>query len=276
MILSVSTLMVLACQGCEALPANNYSLSGVQSEVVTYQSEEEGARKSSSGRFAQAVSVPALQAGADVSVLRSQTDMQSSFSAPPVLGQGSINAKIGPKRDFSVLRISNAPGIIDFESARTSANLASPARAVKAFDASVALSAGNAQTGLGFDVGVVPRMSVRQDGQFETRRFGGEIRIGQNFDQRGEDVDAKSWYLFAGADGEALVYEPYRERKFTNSMALRDQVTVGDMQAGVSFTRGSGQLSLSYIRREVEYNERGIRGQEETEDFAGISFTLRR
>ena len=70
-------------------------------------------------------------------------------------------------------------------------------------------------------------------------------------------------------------YEPDNERNFSDRMALRDQVTVGDMQAGVSFTRGDGQLSLSYIRREVEYKERGIRG-EETEDFAGVSFTLRR
>ena len=102
------------------------------------------------------------------------------------------------------------------------------------------------------------------------------FRTGQNFDQRGADVEAKSWYFFAGADGEALVYEPYGDRGWTNSMALRDQVTVGDMQAGLSLTQGGGQLSVSYIRREISYNERGMQGREDVENFAGISFTLRR
>ncbi|MEQ9447433.1 MAG: DUF2219 family protein [Rhodospirillaceae bacterium] len=148
-------------------------------------------------------------------------------------------------------------------------------RETRDFGASLAFSAGDDQTGLGFDLGFVPRVSVSKDGEFEQRRVGGEVRIGQNFDQRGKDVEASGWYLFAGADGEALVYEPDTDRNLTNRVALRDQVTVGDMQAGVSFTRGDGQLSLSYIRREVEFKERGIRG-EETEDFAGVSFTIRR
>jgi hypothetical protein len=44
----------------------------------------------------------------------------------------------------------------------------------------------------------------------------------------------------------------------------------------VSFLAGGGQLSLSYIRREVEYSDRSeMRGQE-NEDFAGVSFSLRR
>jgi len=62
----------------------------------------------------------------------------------------------------------------------------------------------------------------------------------------------------------------------SNTVALRDQVTVGDLQAGVSVQRGPGQLSLSYIRREVSYHERGMRGASENEDFAGVSFTLKR
>jgi hypothetical protein len=47
------------------------------------------------------------------------------------------------------------------------------------------------------------------------------------------------------------------------------------MQAGISLQRGGGQLSFSYIRREVEYREQNM-GASETEDFAGVSFTLRR
>ena len=60
-----------------------------------------------------------------------------------------------------------------------------------------------------------------------------------------------------------------------DDMALTDQVTVGDMQAGISIQRGGGELSLSYIRREVKYKDRNG-GFSENEDFAGISFTMRR
>ena len=88
---------------------------------------------------------------------------------------------------------------------------------------------------------------------------------------------ADSWYVFAGTDNEALVWEAgeYGLSNVTNAMALRDQVTVGDLQAGVSVQRGSGQLSFSYIRREVEYHERNM-GASENEDFAGVSFTIKR
>ena len=58
-------------------------------------------------------------------------------------------------------------------------------------------------------------------------------------------------------------------------MSLTDQVTVGDLQAGVSVQRSGGELSLSYIRREVKYSDRNV-SISETEDFAGVSFTMRR
>lgn len=149
----------------------------------------------------------------------------------------------------------------------------------KEFSAEFQLDAPSEVTGLGFDVGVIPRLAYREDGELKTRSFGGEVRIGQDFDKRGSDDAPNSWYIFAGADGEALTYEPGENglSEFdSNNVALRDQVTVGDMQAGVSVQRGAGQLSLSYIRREVSYHERGLQGVTENEDFAGVSFTLRK
>ena len=149
----------------------------------------------------------------------------------------------------------------------------------KDFSAEFLFDAPSEVTGFAFDLGVVPRLAYREDGELKTRSFGGEVRIGQNFDKRGSAQTPGSWYIFAGADGEALTYEPGDEgfASFdSDAVALRDQVTVGDMQAGVSVQRGGGQLSLSYIRREVSYHERGIRGVSENEDFAGVSFTLKR
>lgn len=287
MLLSVSTFAMIACQGCQSGASGAYGTSlqvrdTVNSTPSRASAPQPSGLSGSRAALPTATSVVAaepallLHANPNFSLSQSQTVPTPSISITPVLGRSGLDADLSFSPDFSARRMSNAPGIIDFEGARKSANFSMPARSVKEFDASFTLSAADAQTGLGFDVGVVPRVSVRKDGQFETRRFGGEIRIGQNFDQRGTNVDAQSWYLFAGADGEALVYEPYGDRGWTNTMALRDQVTVGDMQAGLSFTQGGGQLSISYIRREVSYNERGMQGRDDVENFAGVSFTLRR
>ena len=172
-------------------------------------------------------------------------------------------------------RLYSSAIMTDVAADRTGASLSPVPREQRRLTAELAFSASSEQTGLGFDVGIAPRGEITRDGPYASRRFGGEVRIGQNFDKRGEDP-ASSWYLFAGADGEALVWEPDQERAVAvGSMALRDKVTVGDIQAGVSIQRGLGQLSFSYIRREVEYRERNL-GASENEDFAGVTFTIKR
>ena len=67
-------------------------------------------------------------------------------------------------------------------------------------------------------------------------------------------------------------------RSLTSSlsdMQMTDQLTVGDLQAGFSIQRAGGELSLSYIRREVAFSDRN-KSLSDTEDFAGITFTMRR
>jgi hypothetical protein len=265
MILAISSVAIIACQGCSPSQASTSE----QVKPTRYQLVSSGDESHD----------PVIRARSSFSLSQGQTATTPQISIKPVIGEVVPRAvKIALSEPVSVtaLRGSNAAAVVDFERGRNVAKLTTPARQIRKFDAELAISATDTQTGLGFDVAAVPRVSVREDGPFKQRSVGGEIRIGQNFDQRGKDIDASSWYLFAGADGEALVYEPDNERNLTNRMALRDQITVGDMQAGVSFTRGSGQLSLSYIHREVEYNERGLNGQRAAEDFAGVSFTLRR
>ena len=142
--------------------------------------------------------------------------------------------------------------------------------------AELSLSVPSGRSGLGFDVRIAPRLTMLREGDFRARRLGGELQIGQTIDQRGDGSATHGWYLFAGADGEAFIWEPDSQGAMSfENMALRDKVTVGDVQAGVSFQRGGGQLSLSYIRREVEYRERNL-GASESEDFAGVTFTIRR
>ena len=151
------------------------------------------------------------------------------------------------------------------------------AKVEKDIAAEVAFSAPRERTGLNFDVGVAPRIAVREDGEMLTQRLGGEVRIGQDFSLLDSNGQPQGWYLFAGADGEALIWDADRSgfSPRLNDMTITDQVTVGDLQAGVSIQRAGGQLSLSYIRREVKYRDRNG-GFSENEDFAGVSFTMRR
>ena len=172
-------------------------------------------------------------------------------------------------------RLYSSTIMTDVAAERAGARLSPVPREQRRLTAEIALSAPSERTGLGFDVGIAPRVEITRDGQFATRRFGGEVRVGQNFDKRGEESNS-SWYLFAGADGEALVWEPDEQGGVAaGDMALRDKVTVGDVQAGVTIQRGMGQLSFSYIRREVEYRERNL-GANENDEFAGVTFTLKR
>ncbi|MFN7054165.1 hypothetical protein [Hyphomonas sp.] len=145
-------------------------------------------------------------------------------------------------------------------------------------DMSVGLSidAPSDRTGLGFDVSVLPRYAIRSEGDLSTRRLGGEVRFGQGLELGGKTPEG--WYFFVGADGEALVWDNSSSMpSLSDIMDVQrsDQVTVGDLQAGFSIQRGPGQLSFSYIRREMKFDDRN-RALKDSEDFAGITFTMRR
>jgi hypothetical protein len=83
---------------------------------------------------------------------------------------------------------------------------------------------------------------------------------------------ANSWYLFAGADAEALTYSPDSLTRFNNgNFHLQDRIIVGDAQAGVGYRIGDADLSVSYLRREAQ-----AEGISFTEDAAALSFTWKR
>ena len=196
--------------------------------------------------------------------------------------------EIAPRRTLSAtdgfdgFSWSQSEGLLALEGEREAAAYAQPnLEADQDFNAAFALAAPAAQTGLAFDLTLAPRVAYSEEGALLSRRVGAEVRVGQTlsdqFDQRGTRVDVDSWYIFAGQDGEALVWEAgdHGFSNITGAMALRDQVTVGDMQAGVSFQRGDGELSFSYIHREVEWRDRNG-GASANEDFAGVTFTMKR
>ncbi len=258
--LGVSAIATLACQGCIQ---SGTSYADIPPPVQVYEVNPPvpgimatGPGIAYSGVFQRTELVPRLA-----------FETPEAYAQPIELSSGDT---------FSTLRLYSSSALTGLAADREQDSLSPVPRDARNLTAEISLSAGANRTGLGFDVGVAPRVSFSRDGAFAARRIGGEVRIGQNFDKRGDGAPGNSWYLFAGADGEALVWEPDEVGAMSVAdMALRDKVTVGDIQAGVSFQKGPGQISFSYIRREVEYRERNL-GASENEDFAGISFTIRR
>lgn len=145
-------------------------------------------------------------------------------------------------------------------------------------DAGYTLYANSEDTGLGLDISVRPRVTFDRTENFSSTRAGAEVRIGQDLDLRGKPKKNSNWYLFAGADGEAVVWDV--QRAGTTGIAdglvtLQDRVTVGDVQAGVAWESPAGQMSISYIEREYEYRNGAI-SRTGDEDFVALTLTWRR
>lgn len=130
----------------------------------------------------------------------------------------------------------------------------------------------------GLDIQLTPRASVSFDDESSSALVGALVRIG---DDLREDSDLKSntWYMFAGADAEAVTYSPNSVSRLTRGQFhLQDRIIVGDAQAGVGYRIGDADVSLGYFRREVTSFGREINSGSSTfkEDAAALSFTWRR
>lgn len=289
MVLSSSTLVLaMACQTCASF-GDAYAQAQIETQA-NVAAASFAAETALPGQFGSGALSP-VRVDADGTVYRTSTS--NSFadplygapapltfsSAPPELTAGfkAIGSTVSQRAN---LEWSGSESVSSYKADRKAARIAQPLELERDFSAEFAFDAPKEQTGLDFDVGFTPRLAVTQEGAFSTRRLGAEVRLGQSIDARGQEP-AKGWYMFAGADGEALVWEA-GDRGLASisgltggAMKLRDQITVGDVQAGFAVHRGGGQLSLSYIRREVEYKDRNG-GFSENENFAGVSFTLKR
>lgn len=132
-------------------------------------------------------------------------------------------------------------------------------------------------TGLGLDLAVRPHVTLDDSSTFQSTRAGAEVQLGQNLDLRGKNAENSSWYLFAGADGEAVVWDVQRAGQMnitSGQVTLQDKVTVGDVQAGLAFKSPAGQMSISYIERDYEYRNGAI-SRSGTEEFAAVALTWR-
>ncbi len=129
----------------------------------------------------------------------------------------------------------------------------------------------------GLDLELVPTASMRFDDESRSAVVGAVVRIGE--DLRSKDVNSNTWYVFAGADAEALSYTPESATALTRGeFGLSDRIIIGDAQAGVGYRIGSADVSLGYFRREISSlnDTLGTEGFSKTEDAAALSFTWKR
>ena len=120
---------------------------------------------------------------------------------------------------------------------------------------------------------ITPRVSQFRTSDAGLQSYSAEIRLG-NMLQLDRNSANRGWYVFAAADGEALSINTRGLAPGDgNPMAvsLSDQITIGDLQAGVSTYVGDTQLTISYIQTEAEYSAQGSETISKTESFAGFS-----
>ncbi len=129
------------------------------------------------------------------------------------------------------------------------------------------------------DIELTPRASMRFDDGASSALVGALVRIGDDLKDN-EEFKSNTWYMFAGADAEAVTYSPNSLGRVTEgNFHLQDRIIVGDAQAGVGYRIGdSADISLGYFRREVTSfgNETNMESSTFSEDAAALSFTWRR
>lgn len=128
------------------------------------------------------------------------------------------------------------------------------------------------------DIELKPSAALRFDDESSSAIVGALVRIGDDL-REDSDLDNNTWYMFAGADAEAVTYEPNSVRRMTSGQFhLQDRIIVGDAQAGVGYRIGDADVSLGYFRREVTSFGREVNSGSVSfkEDAAALSFTWRR
>ncbi len=127
--------------------------------------------------------------------------------------------------------------------------------------------------GEGLDIGLSPRagVSIGEDGT--AAAAGATVRLGQYLDDF--DDGRPSWWFFAGADRQAVLYDPGQGFDMRDALAMEPYAMVGDAQAGVAMRLRGADVSLAYIHRETRY-ALPQQSWETSEGFAAFSLTWKR
>ena len=207
----------------------------------------------------------------------STSSIDSTFAASPQT-DFALPLKVG--NDFSPSNWARPRDAARFEALDLSTPMPVRSQRGDLWSAEVSFGASAERTGLGLDLSITPRAQIQRDqAGNDVSRTGAEVRLGTNLvdrDQRGTSTPAPSWYFFVGADNEALVWN-VADKKAMNGVALRDQATVGDLQAGIAWSmKQGGQMSFGIVERELEFNDiAGDKDVKRKDHFAAFSYTLK-
>jgi hypothetical protein len=207
----------------------------------------------------------------------STSSIDSTFVASP---QTDFALPLRVGNDFSPSNWARPSDAARFEALDLSTPMPVRSQQGDLWSAEVSFGASGERTGLGLDLSITPRAQIQRDqAGNDISRTGAEVRLGTNLvdrDQRGTSAPAPSWYFFVGADNEALVWN-VADKKAMNGVALRDQATVGDLQAGVAWSmKQGGQMSFGIVERELEFNDiAGDKDVKRKDHFAAFSYTLK-
>jgi hypothetical protein len=127
--------------------------------------------------------------------------------------------------------------------------------------------------GSGLDVGVMPRAGLGMGAQGPALEAGATLKVGRYL--RDDYGSKPSWWVFAGADRQALLYNPREGANLHSAVAFSPYAMVGDAQAGIAMRMGPADLSVAYVRRETEFSL-PAQSWETVEDFAAFTLTMRR
>ncbi|MDG1417163.1 MAG: DUF2219 family protein [Maricaulis sp.] len=122
--------------------------------------------------------------------------------------------------------------------------------------------------GAQLDVSFTPRAAVSLGPDGSAAGAGAEVRVGRYLAE--SLADRPSWYMFAGADRRALLYDPAQGTDFTQALSLTRREVIGDLQAGVAMRIGDTDLSVAYVRRDYKHVA-GVTSFDETESFGAVS-----
>lgn len=200
---------------------------------------------------------------------------QNAFAAFSLSNATTID--LGPAGELQVAMLDDDPGDMAYDMFAMTAGSHSPV----VFDpeqdhAAVAVAYQHSFDAYGgrdeLDVSIIPRAGVSVGNDGTAAGAGAELRIGQHL---GNSLAGEPrWYMFAGADRRALLYNPGEGTNFNSAMALTRREVIGDAQAGVAVRIGDADLSVAYVRREYQHVA-GVTSFEETEEFGAVTVNWR-
>ncbi|MBO6796174.1 lipid A-modifier LpxR family protein [Maricaulis sp.] len=200
---------------------------------------------------------------------------QNAFAASTLPHATTID--LGPAGELSVAVLDDDTGDVAFDLLAITADNRSPLVFEPERDeTTVALAYQRSFDSYGgsdeLDVSIIPRAGVSLGNDGTAAGAGAELRVGQHL---GNSLQGEPrWYMFAGADRRALLYNPSEGANFDSAMALTRREVIGDAQAGVAVRFGDADLSVAYVRREYQHVA-GVTAFEESEEFGAVTLNWR-